>query len=75
MDIKKIADKADMIIIGYAFTVKDDVIEVINLNNTESVAILNKNGNFIETTMQDSELVIVKEYYLNNKEYLEVKDA
>ncbi len=32
LDIKTIADKADVIVNGYAFTKEDDFIRVLNLN-------------------------------------------
>lgn len=35
-DIKSIADKADMIIIGYAFTRNDGCIRVLNLNSPDN---------------------------------------
>ena len=34
--VREIADKADMIIKGYAFTRDDDLIRVFNLNDRES---------------------------------------
>jgi len=34
-DIKTIADNADVIINGYAFTRKDDSIHVLNLNSPD----------------------------------------
>lgn len=40
-DIKTIADKADIIINGYAFTRKDDGIHVLNLNSPDKAVVLN----------------------------------
>ncbi len=37
-DIKTIADKADIIINGYAFTREDDGIHVLNLNSPDKAA-------------------------------------
>ena len=40
-DIKTIADKADIIINGYAFTRKDDGIHVLNLNSPDKAVVFN----------------------------------
>ncbi len=70
-DIKSEADKADMIVGGYAFTKSDEFIRVLNLNTKRSAAVLDTSGNVIETSMNDIELDIVKEYFKRNKSFLE----
>ena len=40
-DIKTIADKADVIINGYAFTRNEDRIQVLNLNSPDKAAVFN----------------------------------
>lgn len=71
MNIREIADNADMIINGYAFTKSDENIRVLNLNNTKSAAVLNSKGRVIETTMCEIELDILMDIYSRNKVYME----
>ena len=70
LDVKNIADKADMIVNGYAFTKEGDYIRVLNLNCLNHAAVIYKNQ-VIETNMDDIEIQIVKDYYNGNKKYLE----
>mgnify|MGYP000363996326 FL=1 len=70
-DIIKVADTADMIVNGYAFTKENEMIRVLNLNHPERACVLTKNGEMAETTMDDVELSIVSDYYQKNKKYLE----
>lgn len=70
-DIIKVADAADMIVNGYAFTEENGMIRVLNLNHPERACVLTKNGEMAETTMDDVELSIVSDYYQKNKKYLE----
>lgn len=43
-DIKSIADKADIIVNGYAFTREDDRIRVLNLNNPSKAVVFGIDG-------------------------------
>lgn len=70
-DIIKVADTADMIVNGYAFTKENGIIRVLNLNHPERACVLTKDGEMAETTMDDVELSIVSDYYQKNKKYLE----
>lgn len=70
-NIIEIADTADMIVNGYAFTKDGENIRVLNLNNPKKAAYLNKNGDVLETSMDDIELDIVSEYYQKNRECME----
>lgn len=70
-NIIEIADAADMIVNGYAFTNDGENIRVLNLNNPKKAAYLNKNGDVLETSMDDIELDIVSEYYQKNRECME----
>ncbi|MCD7762729.1 MAG: hypothetical protein LUI14_05940 [Lachnospiraceae bacterium] len=72
IDIKKVADEANMIIAGYAFTKKGDRIRVLNLNNTSRAAVLSLDGEILEACMPDIELTIVSNYYNKNREFMEV---
>ena len=69
-DIEKIADNADMIINGYAFTKEEGYIRVLNLNNVNRAAVI-YNDKIVETNMDDIENQIVIDYYENNKQFME----
>lgn len=69
LNIENIADKADMIMNGYAFTRDKDYIRVINLNCVNNAAVI-YNDRIIETNMDDIESQIVLDYYLQNKEFI-----
>ena len=70
-NIKEIADAAEMIVNGYAFTRDGENIRVLNLNNPEKAAYLSRSGDILETSMDDIELEIVLEYYQRNRKYME----
>lgn len=70
LDIKNVADKADMIINGYAFTQENKYIRVLNLNQLNHAAVI-YNDKIVETNMDDIENQIVLDYYLNNKQFME----
>ena len=63
LDIKNVADKADMIINGYAFTQENKYIRVLNLNQLNHAAVI-YNDKIVENQ-------IVLDYYLNNKQFME----
>lgn len=71
IDIKEIADKADMIVSGYAFTKCDMGYRVLNLNRPDKAVVFSKNCEVIETTMDDIEIAIVKKYLSNSRKYME----
>ena len=70
MDVKKIADDADMIVAGYAYNVKDDYVEVMDLSDINKVAVIQSDV-VSESVMSDEEDEIVLKYYLRNKDVLE----
>jgi len=70
LDIKDIADKADMIINGYAFTKNDEWVRVLNLNYINHAAVI-LNDKIVETNMDDIEKEIVMDYYSRNKQFME----
>ena len=70
LDIKQIADKADMIINGYAFTKDGEFVRVLNLNCLNHAAVI-LNDKIVETNMDDIENSIVLDYYDKNKQFLE----
>lgn len=72
IDFKTIADNADLIINGYAFTKSGDNIRVLNLNHPNKALVFDYNQEVIETSMDDIEIQIVFDYYNKNKKYMEV---
>ena len=74
--IKDIADKADVIVAGFAFTkIENGRIRVLNLEKTNEVCVLAPDGNMLETTMDDATVCLVQAYYLKNKEFMEGSNA
>lgn len=71
-DIKTIADEADVIINGYAFTRKVDGIHVLNLNRPDKAVVFSQDGQVMETTMDDIEISIASRYLKHNMKYMEV---
>lgn len=74
MNQREIADRADMIISGYAFTCEDDKIRVLNLNNMKSAAVFTKDCELIETNMCEIELRIVIDYLEKDKDFLKISE-
>ena len=70
-EIEKIAQGADFIVNGYSFFCQDSMVRVLNLNNPARAAVLSKNGDVLETSMDDIELSIVQKYWEKNKEFVE----
>jgi hypothetical protein len=70
-DLEMIADKADVIISGYAITKCEEGLRVFNLNNAVGAAVFQKDGTLVETNMDDIELAIAKEYMLSGLKYME----
>ena len=69
--IKEIADKADMIVNGYAFTRENNQIRILNLNNLEKALVISEDGKVLETTMDDIEIRIVINYLEKNRKFME----
>ena len=73
--IKEIADKADTIVNGYAFTRENDQIRILNLNNLDKALVISADGKVLETTMDDIEIRIVLDYWNSDREFMEDEDA
>ena len=71
IDFKTIADNADLIINGYAFTKSGDYIRVLNLNCLNRALVFDYNQEVIETSMDDIELRIVGDYLEKNRKFME----
>lgn len=50
-DVVKIADDAEIIVNGYAFTKAGKNVRVLNLKDTNKAAVLNENGEILETSI------------------------
>lgn len=65
LQLKEIADNADMIIANYAFTITENGdIKVLFLSNPNQACVLNNNGEMIKSSMDDGQLALVQAYYL-----------
>lgn len=75
MDTNKlnaIAESAQMIVGGYAFTqAKDGHIRVVYLHAPYHALVMTKNGETLETNMDDIEISIVNKIWDRNKKLLE----
>ena len=71
MNVQNIADNADMIVNGYAFTKCELGYKVLNLDNPQKAMVVSDTGEPFETTMDDIEIRIVVDYFLKNKKFME----
>ena len=69
--IREIADKADMIIRGYAFTRDGDTVRVFNLNDRESSMVITIGGMMLETNMNEIEQALVLDIWSKDSKYME----
>lgn len=78
-EIKKIVDKARIIVDGYAFVLHDDeyagMVDIISLDHPDCTMVLRLNGELIATNMDAIEQLIVKDLFNRNLEFLEDKCA
>ena len=70
-NIFEVADAAEVIVNGYAFTKDGTNVKVLNLNRADRAAVLSQDGEVLETSMDDVELDIVIDYYKRNRKYME----
>lgn len=70
-DIKQVADTADMIVNGYAFTQSPEGYRVLNLNRPDRAAVFSKDEKVLETSMDDIEISIVENYLKKNRKFME----
>ena len=71
LNLRKVADDAGMIVNGYAFNKCSHGYRVLNLNKPQNAIVFSKSGEILETTMDDIEIAIVKDYFNRNKKLLE----
>jgi len=75
LNVKEVADAADMIVNGYAFTRFELGFRVLNLNDPEKAAVFSEKGEVLETTMDDIELDIASNYLVRNRRFMEGSHA
>lgn len=71
VDVKQIADEAEVIIDGYAFSKYENGYRVLNLNAPSKAAVFSGDGTVLETTMNDIELHIASKYLRASLKYME----
>ena len=69
--LEKIANNADMIVRGYAFTRKDDKVAVLNLNCPTSAMLLSNEGKMLESAMDEIEQALVMKIWAKDAGYME----
>lgn len=70
MAVQEVAERADMIVAGWAYTLQDGYIEVVDLNDLSKRAVI-QHDDVVESLMSDEEDDMVLRYYHRNKEFLE----
>ena len=71
VDVKQVADAADMIVNGYAFTRCTEGFRVLNLNHPDHVVVFSDSGKVLETSMDDIEVRIAGDYLKKNRKFME----
>jgi len=73
-DISFIADNANFIVCGYAFTKRaDGFISILNLRHPDSAMVINHEGEIIETNMDQIEQKIVLDLSKRNLQFMEAE--
>ena len=68
--INQIAQNANFIVNGYAFTCENEKVRVLNLNNMDKASVLDMNGKVLMTSMDDIEISIIQRYWEKNKQFI-----
>lgn len=68
--INQIAQNANFIVNGYAFTCENEKVRVLNLNNMDKASVLDMNGKVLMTSMDDIEISIIQRYLEKNKQFI-----
>ena len=75
INIEELANEAEVIIDGFAFIRFENGIRIFYLNNKKGVAVISKDGELVETNMDDIELKIAQKYLNRAEKYMEVDHA
>ena len=67
--MKEIADAADMVVNGYAYTFIGDNIRVLNLR-TGKAAIIMPSSEISETNMDDMDIAVAMRYLVENEQFM-----
>ena len=67
--MKEIADAADMVVNGYAYTFIGDNIRVLNLR-TGKAAIIMPSREISETNMDDMDIGVAMRYLIDNEQFM-----
>ena len=71
-EIKAVAEKAMMIVCGYAFSkTEEGFIRVVYLHPRYHALVMTSEGEITETNMNDIEISIVQKYWIRNKKLME----
>ncbi len=71
-EIDTIAENARLIVCGYAFSETDNgFIRAVSLHAPYHVIVMDKDGETVETNMDDIEISIVRKYWDRNKQLWE----
>ena len=71
-EIKAVAEKAIMIVCGYAFSQSEEgFIREVYLHPPYHALVMTREGDVIETNIDDIEISIVQKYWKRNKNLME----
>ena len=70
--LKEVADNADVIFRGYAFTLADGLVRALNLNRPDRAAVIRPDGEVLETSMDEIEAQLMLSYWRRMSKYVEV---
>ena len=71
VNVQQVADAADMIVNGYAFSRCPEGFRVLNLNRPDRAVVFSPAAEVLETSMDDIEIQIVRGYLEKNRALLE----
>lgn len=69
-ELNRIISRAAFIVDGYAFSKKENNVEIVALDTPNHVLIMSLNGGIIESSMDDIELTVVQDFWQKNKKYI-----
>jgi len=71
-EVMEVADKAKMIVNGYAFSeLEEGMVSILNLNHPDCAMVVKRDGEVIETNMDPIEQQIVLELCRKNLQFME----
>ena len=71
-EVMEVANKAKMIVNGYAFSaLEDGMVSILNLNHPDCAMVVKRDGEIVETNMGPIEQQIVHELCRKNLQFME----